>query len=416
MLSPDAVEQETRRLEALARYDVLDTPAEPAYDRITELVARLFRAPVAGLSLIDESRQWFKSRRNLDVCETTRASAFCARTIESDEVFVVPDASASSFAEYPGVRDGSVRFYAGAPLRTHDGYRIGALWFCDPQPRPALDADEKQTLLDLAATVMSELELRLSAARLAAAHQREARLERLAATGTLAAAIGHEINNPLASVAANARVIAEVLDRGALDGDSRRLMRETVADVIEGAARIRNVTRALHSLVGAAQPVIGSVDLREVIESATTAVAPALARRVRIENFVPPQTLVCADRALLVHAMSSLLTNAAEAMPEGRIGRVSARAGRTGGDITLEVRDDGRGMPEAVLARAFNPFFTTKAVGEGMGLGLSICHSFVRSFGGEIAVDSREGEGSTFRVRIPAGAGRTGETPQQSCT
>jgi PAS domain S-box-containing protein len=166
---------EGRRLEALRRYYLLDTPPEAALDRITRLTARLFKAPISLVTLVDEKRQWFKSAYGLNLSETPREHAFCAHTIQSPEVMQVPDATADErFRENPLVTaHPDIRFYAGAPLRTPDGHHLGTLCILDRKPRPALTPEERGLLSDLAHTVMDELELRLATIAAAASSSRE---------------------------------------------------------------------------------------------------------------------------------------------------------------------------------------------------------------------------------------------------
>lgn len=168
MLSPgytapiDIAAREDERLAALARYDVLDTPAEENFDRITRLVKQIFRVPMATLTLIDGHRQWFKSQEGLDVCETDRGPAFCSLTIRQTEALVVHDTLEDArFRNNPFVTgEPHVRFYAGAQLVTPDGHTIGTLCALDTKPRD-FDDGQVSILKDLAAIVMSELELRL---------------------------------------------------------------------------------------------------------------------------------------------------------------------------------------------------------------------------------------------------------------
>jgi PAS domain S-box-containing protein len=159
-----AILAEGARLEALRRYYVLDTPPEAALDRITRLTARLFDAPMSLITLIDEKRQWIKSSFGLDMREIPREHAFCAHTIQTDEVMVVPDALKDErFRQNPlVVAHPEIRFYAGAPLRTPDGYHLGTLCVMDRTPRPPLTREQRELLSSLAATVMDELELRRS--------------------------------------------------------------------------------------------------------------------------------------------------------------------------------------------------------------------------------------------------------------
>jgi len=150
---------EAARLAALQRYGILDTAPEPAFDRLTTIVARVLDVPIALVSLVDVERQWFKSCVGLGATETSRDVAFCAYAIHSDAVFVIPDATADErFADNPHVvGEPYVRAYAGAPLRTSDGFRIGTLCAIDLRPR-AFTADQLAMLMDLAQVVISEME------------------------------------------------------------------------------------------------------------------------------------------------------------------------------------------------------------------------------------------------------------------
>ena len=159
-LPPD----EATRLAALGRLGLLDTPEEDRFGRITRLARRVFLAPIALVTLIDADRQWFKSRQGLDVSETPRDMAICAHAILSDETFVVPDTlDDPRFAENPlVVRPPRIRFYAGQPLHTSDGHRVGTLCVMDHRPRE-LAAVDLEALRDLA--VLAEGELRATEPR-----------------------------------------------------------------------------------------------------------------------------------------------------------------------------------------------------------------------------------------------------------
>jgi diguanylate cyclase (GGDEF)-like protein/PAS domain S-box-containing protein len=150
--------------------EVLDSEPEAAFDRITSLAATLFRVPTVLISLVDETRQWFKSTHGLNAKEMAREISLCGHAILQSEPFVVPDTTRDSrFSDNPLVTNGpGVRFYAGAPLTTPNGHRIGTLCLIDQQPRD-LTPLERQVLSDMAALVVSELELR--AARLQKARQ-----------------------------------------------------------------------------------------------------------------------------------------------------------------------------------------------------------------------------------------------------
>ena len=160
---------EVERLEALRRYKILDTPTEVAFDRITSLAARLFDVPIALVSLVDESRAWFKSSYGFELREVQRDATICSLALLSDDVLVIPDTRQDKrLTCNPFVlNEPGLRFYAGAPLLTQDGFNLGTLCLLDMKPRNALTDEQKATLTDLAAMVVDELELRLAARKIA---------------------------------------------------------------------------------------------------------------------------------------------------------------------------------------------------------------------------------------------------------
>ncbi|NIC43255.1 GAF domain-containing protein, partial [Aquabacterium sp. A08] len=152
---PTASAQELARLARLLSYEVLDTPPEPAFDDFTALASRLLGVPIALISLLDQDRQWFKSKVGLDVDATARQVAFCHHTIAQSDILVVEDSWCDErFADNPLVRgEPHIRFYAGCPLVSPDGLAIGTLCVIDRQPRQ-LSADEADTLRRLARQLM----------------------------------------------------------------------------------------------------------------------------------------------------------------------------------------------------------------------------------------------------------------------
>jgi hypothetical protein len=167
-MSASTPEHEKKRLKVLWQYEVLDTVPEAVFDDLTELAACICEAPIALISLVDEGRQWFKSKFGTSLSETTKDASFCARAITQSGLFVVPDATKDDrFADNPLVTsEPKIRFYAGAPLVTPDGYALGTLCVIDKVPR-ALRPDQKQALLILARHVVTQLELRRRSLELA---------------------------------------------------------------------------------------------------------------------------------------------------------------------------------------------------------------------------------------------------------
>ncbi|MFJ3483573.1 diguanylate cyclase domain-containing protein [Pseudomonas sp. NPDC090202] len=152
---------EKERLEALHFLEILDTPAEASLDRITRLVARVLNVPIALVSLVDEDRQWFKSRAGLEASETPREMAFCAHAILQTSPLVVPDAQEDERFRDNQLVTGApnIRFYAGVPIRTSQGFAVGTLCAIDERPRQ-LSQEDIDTLRDLADIVSREVQLR----------------------------------------------------------------------------------------------------------------------------------------------------------------------------------------------------------------------------------------------------------------
>jgi len=160
-------ENEAERLNALRRYQILDTPPEPAFDRIAEMAAKFFQVPMAGVSLVDEDRVWFKSRVGIDVPQTARDAGLCSTAMLSQGIFHLRDAALDERATaHSLVHDLGIRFYAGASLRTEQGLNLGTVWVLDQKPRE-LASSEAEMLRMLAALAMNQMELRLYADKVA---------------------------------------------------------------------------------------------------------------------------------------------------------------------------------------------------------------------------------------------------------
>jgi len=164
----EPTKSEERRIAALGRYEILDTPPERAFDDLAALAAAICEAPTALVSFVDADRQWFKARVGLEVDQTPREDSFCSRAIEGPGLMVIPDARADArFAANPLVAGAPlIRFYAGAPLVTPDGQALGTICVIDTSPRD-LRPDQREALLALGRLAVDQLELRRQAAALA---------------------------------------------------------------------------------------------------------------------------------------------------------------------------------------------------------------------------------------------------------
>lgn len=153
---------EEKRIEALNRYQILDTPPDGAFDHITALTASIFKVPISIISLVDSDRIWFKSHHGLSVRQIDRSPGLCASAILNEDLYVVEDArhDPRTLSNPLVAGDFGLQFYAATPLQTSDYYNLGTLCIIDKAPRRFSD-DEKEILRNLGKIVMDEMELRL---------------------------------------------------------------------------------------------------------------------------------------------------------------------------------------------------------------------------------------------------------------
>jgi PAS domain S-box-containing protein len=233
----------------------------------------------------------------------------------------------------------------------------------------------------------------------AAQRQLEAR-ERLAAMATLAAGIAHEINNPLAAVLGNVELALEALEAGSFDAAA---LQDMLGDARSAANRVSEIVRSMRLLVRGDAVPRERINVADCIEQSIAFAANSLRYRARLIRELAPELYVAANAAQLSQVVVNLLANAAHALPEDtpRQNEIRITARREGDQVLVEVADNGRGIPEELQSRIFEPFFSTRNSADGMGLGLSISRNIVEEFGGAISFSSRSGRGSIFRVLLP---------------
>jgi signal transduction histidine kinase len=233
--------------------------------------------------------------------------------------------------------------------------------------------------------------------------------DRMATIGTLAAGVAHEINNPLSALLSNLHMLGVDLQRLSAGHMLTPLLMGNLLEVLDdanaAAAMVRTIAADLRTFARQAEDPAMPLSITMVLESALRLARNRLvsrARVVRSYDDVPPVLGVASS---LGQVFLNLLVNAAQALPEphGEPGEIRLEVSHdaAAGRVVVAIADTGHGMSKAVQARLFTPFFTTKPQGVGTGLGLSICRRIVTSLGGDITVESREGEGTTFRVSLP---------------
>jgi signal transduction histidine kinase len=412
MIQPSIPDFEVQRLANLERYAVLDTPSEAAFERMVNLAARLFDVPIAMVTFIDRERQWFKACIGIDLRENTRALSFCGHTILTNEVMVVPDALKDQrFVDNPVVQQLGIRFYAGVSLRTSEGHNIGTLCMYDFKPRADFTKAERETITDLGAMVMDDLEARLTASRAVQAEQSLAqvnielaeRLEQLSALNAaqkrFVADASHELRTPLMLIQGNIDLILKYPDLE---------LTERKTALVEAKAETERLSRLVSDMLHLArndsfQPeVYTTLDFTQVVRSSIEE-SRSLANdhTLTLNIAASGQVLGHADR--LKQLVVLLIDNACKYTPAP--GRVEVSTSNRGDQLELRVQDSGVGISEPDLERVFERFYRSKSARgndlDGTGLGLPIARAIVEAHGGRIWIESEMGKGSCVIVQLP---------------
>ncbi|MDH5294946.1 MAG: GAF domain-containing sensor histidine kinase [Acidimicrobiia bacterium] len=364
------------------------------YDALTRLASHICDAPIALVSLIDEDRQWFKSRIGLDVAETSRDLAFCAHAIlEPDSVFEVADATLDErFADNPLVtEDPSIRFYAGAPIVTRAGNALGTLCVIDRVPRTLSDV-QRRALTDLSIQVMSLLELRRTVAELESKHQQLEEVMRL--RETFLATVSHELRTPLSAVVGYVEILADPTCE--IDDDDRREILATVG------RQAGDVASLVEDLLVAAKAESGELRVQNVPVDLVAQTAQVLeglnnknVNRIMVEHGV---AVGIGDPVRVRQIVRNLVTNAF------RYGgpNITLSTRTVADSAILEVADDGPGVRTEDEDLIFEPFRQSAGTVSGsVGLGLSVSRLLAERMNGSLTY-VRHSDLSVFKLAIPA--------------
>ena len=230
--------------------------------------------------------------------------------------------------------------------------------------------------------------------------------DRLAAMGTLAAGVAHEINNPLTYAQLNVQRIENMLAGAPIGAPAMAAIREHLHEIEHGIARVASITRGLRSFARPDDAPPGPVDLAATVERALKMVDNDLRHRAELVRRFEDIPLVVGNASRLEQVIVNVLLNAIQALPPEGAHAIEISLGTRGTEtVVLAVRDTGRGIPEGIRGRIFDPFFTTRPVGEGMGLGLAVCKTIVDGLGGSIEIESATGVGTTVTIALRAHRG-----------
>ncbi len=351
---------ELARIAAVKRYDILDSPPDGAFDRITALAARRFGVPIAIISIVDEDRIWFKSHHGLPVQQIDREPGLCASAILGDDPYILEDAQADprSLANPLVAGEFGLRFYAAVPLTTSDGHNLGTLCVIDKEPRP-IDHEQVKDLKDLAAVVMDQLELGLSA--------RQA----VGKANLMAKEIDHRVMNSLQFVSG----LLAMQSRSPGAGEAAAHL-ELAANRVAAVAQVHR-----HFYADLADQVSCIAFLRRLCGD----LAGILDREIFVEG---DEEMVPATSIQAIGLIANeLVTNAAK----HGAGKIDVGFRMFDGMHELVVCDEGNGLPASFDAHTASG-----------GLGMRVISTLAKQLHGTLEARQRDaGSGACFIVRFP---------------
>lgn len=388
---------EEERLKDLFTYNVLDSAPEQSFDDITDLASHICQTPIALISLIDNDRQWFKSNHGLDAAESDRDVSFCGHAIHQNDIFEIKNASTDTrFSDNPLVTDEpKIVFYAGYPLTSTKGYNLGTLCVIDHKPRE-LTESQKKALRILGRQVIGQLELRRSNANLIKVSKRiqeqsekiekqqEAFIEqaKMASLGLMAGGIAHEINNPMSVIhLANMQIkLLPESKKSEKITDATSKIDRTVERIVKIIKSLRTISR------DASHNPMSEAFLDKIVEDTLSICREKFkSRGVSVEKSGDFSTEILCREGEISQILLNLLANAFDAVENVPEPWIRIQAEQRDDEVVVSVIDSGEGIKDS--SKLMDPFYTTKPVGKGIGLGLSISKTIAKSHKGRLELD-----------------------------
>ncbi len=391
MISAPIPKNESVRLQDLQDSGLLDTPQEAEFDEIVQFASMLCDMPISLISLVDANRQWFKAKVGLEDNETHRDFSFCAHAILQEDLFEVHDTLQDSrFWDNPLVLENpEIRFYAGMPLVTSAGNRLGTLCVIDREPRE-LNEEQKFGLKVLANNVIKIAELRVKNKDLYFATENQKRIISI---------LAHDVRNPLASI----KNIIEMERDATIDAEDAAEMMQLVGEQLATTLEmVENVVNWGQQQLKFGHLQLCDFDLHELIAGIFgTEALKASAKNNKLLNHVPALTVIHSDQRALEFVLRNLISNADKYTDNGRI---MVGMERKGLKTMLTISDTGIGMTEKQAADLMrnNTFKSTSGTNKekGSGLGLVLAKEFIERLDGTITVESEVGKGTCFKIVI----------------
>ncbi|MGJ3233748.1 GAF domain-containing sensor histidine kinase [Marivirga sp.] len=397
MKKPDIPQNENERLKELRSLNILDSEQEKDFDELVELASIICGVPISLVTLIDADRQWFKSNKGLSTDSTPRDVSFCGHAINGEDVFIIENAVADKrFYDNPLVTDDpNIRFYAGMPIKSENGYNLGTLCVIDSKPKK-LSETQIKALKILGGQASKLIELRDKKLKLESINEKLESLNQL--NSQITSIISHDLKGPINSMRAylNSNYIdannpEELAQLFPLVKNNLNSLNELVENLLEWSRSTNEVN-------------LTEVNVKEtVLEICSLFEGNALDKGIELKCGIGDNLRVKADLAMIRFIMRNLINNAIKFTENGKV-EVDIEKTEVHQAI-IKVIDTGVGIPNDLLERIKlkDKKVSTKGTRneKGTGLGLQLVREFLSIHKTELNIESEEGEGSTFSFALP---------------
>ena len=397
-----------QRLDALFSYQVLDTDEESDFNEIVDLASRICNMPISLVSLVDDKRQWFKARHGFTTKQTPVEIAFCKHAIEHDAVFVVEDATLDKrFKDNPLVTSNpDIRFYAGAPLQTPEGFNLGTLCVLDVKPN-ALSFDQLEALKILGKQVIKQFELRKAMYALNKKNekilaQQDDFVKLLTFKDRIFSVISHDLRGPIANV----EQVLGLFDSVGLDPtDFNEFVPVLKNQVKQTSTILNNLLTWANPYQDGQLPEKKHIDIKVLLNDVLQTLSADVAKKdlevyVRVDDNIGEYFL---DDSSLIIIVRNLVKNSIKFC--NNHDKITLGCFLNNNQLNFYVKDTGVGFDESVAPKLFNELEHLTTYGtaneKGTGLGLLICKNLVEQNGGTIWAEGKPNQGATFYFTIP---------------
>lgn len=398
---------ETGRLKKLLEYNILDTPEESDFDELVELASDICEAPISLISLLDDKRQWFKAHQGLNVRETPKEISFCQHAIRQENIFLVNDALLDlRFKNNPLVTGfPEIRFYAGMPLTTNEGFNLGTLCVIDKVPR-TINETQQKALKTIAKQVVKQLDLKLIYNKVNIYNnlletERAQLLESNKTKDKIFSIVAHDLRTPLINI----KSVLELYGEGNFNEEELNFFIKNLIDTVKLTSEMLDgLLIWAKSQLKNVEPIISKFPINELILKEISFNKSNIDKKeILVKTDFCKNIEVLSDAEMLTIVIRNLLSNALKFSNFGGVILISTELNDN--NLIVRVSDSGKGISKENIVKIFKETEYISTYGtnneKGIGIGLHLCKALLNKNNGKIWVESEIDKGTTFSFSIP---------------